>query len=106
MALIRTMAKLVQAGLDANAATNSLTLDIGIASLVGFQIRGATGAHTTHVVTLQSSVDNINWEDATGATVTGEGFKGEVTISSQFVRASVTTPEGGASTIDLIIQAK
>lgn len=98
--------ELGQTGLDANATTLSNSLDIGNASLIIFQVLGATGAHTTHILTLQCSVDESNWNDISGATVTGAGVKGEITVASQFVRLKVTTNEGGASTVDIIIQAK
>lgn len=98
--------ELIQTGLDADAATRTTALNIGSASNCIFQVRGASGTHGTHILTLECSVDNINWNPISGATVTGEGVKGEITVASEWISALVTTLEGGASTVDVIIQAK
>ena len=98
--------ELKQTGLDANATTTTNSLDISGATLVIFQVLGISGSHATHVLTLQHSVDDSNWNDVSGATVTGEGVKSDVTVVAHFVRLKVTTLEGGVSTVDIIIQAK
>ena len=100
------LAEMTQAGIDANASSNSNSLDVGSQRLCIFQIKGATGSHATHVFTAQCSVDDTTWNDIPGKTVTGEGVIAEVEVASQFVRVRVSTVEGGVSTIDLIIQAK
>lgn len=103
---ISSVAELAQTGLNANATTLSNSLDIGNAALVIFQVLANSGSHSTHVLTLQCSVDDTNWNDVSGATLTGVGVNGEITVASQYVRLKVTTNEGGASTVDIIIQAK
>lgn len=66
-----------------------------------------TGAHTTHVVDLQFSADGLTWHDHATMTLTGLGtLFVEGTVNGKFVRAKVSTAEGGASTINVHIQVK
>ncbi len=97
--------ELIQAGLDANAATTSTSLDIQDDAKVAFSVVAATGTHATHVVTLQCSLDDSAWQD-TSSTVTGVGVVDNISITTRYVRLKVTTNEGGTSTIDIIIQGK
>lgn len=95
------------AALDTNvqdAVTGKL--DTRRTSLVILHIKGTTGAHTTHVVQLQCSVDGATWFDMAGETVTGEGIKMASNVAAQFLRAKVTTPEGATSTSEVTLQAK
>lgn len=95
------------ATLDTNV-DNAVTgkLDTRRASLVTLHVEGKTGAHTTHVVQLQCSVDGVTWFDVAGETVTGEGIKMASNVAAQFIRAKVTTPEGATSTSEVTLQAK
>ncbi len=68
-------------------------------------MRANTGGNTTHIVTLQCSLDDTNWNN-TAATVTGVGLQDNTQVSARYVRLKVTTAEGSASTVDVIIQAK
>jgi len=91
-------------GLDANAATAGTALDLTNKHRVGMVVDGATGTHATHIVTLQVSADNSAWHN-TSTTITGAGAA-QAEVFHKYARALVTTLEGGASTIDITLQAK
>ena len=91
--------------LDANAASATAALELELCKEVFFVVEADTGAHTTHVLTLQMSVDGTNWHNHGSATVTGAGFS-SATVGSRYVRVLVTTLEGGASTVDVRINAR
>lgn len=97
--------ELIETGINANAATTTTTLHIDDNTYVAFEVRAASGTHATHIITLQQSFDDSNWTN-TGSTVTGTGLVDNIQITSHFVRLKVTTTEGGASTVDVTIQAK
>ncbi len=88
-----------------NNGAFSKSLDIRENKLLTFNVRGLTGTHATHVITLQRSFDNANFEN-TSAKVTGTGTKTPVNIAVSHVRLKVTTAEGSASTVTITIQAK
>ena len=46
-----------------------------------------------------------NWHNHGSATVTGAGFS-SATVGARYVRVLVTTLEGGASTVDIRINAR
>ena len=98
--------ELAVTGVDANASTTTASLEIDGKKDLVFQVLANTGTHGTHVITLQCSLDDSNWTDISGATLTGVGVKGGVTANSQFVRLKVTTVESATSTVDIIVQAK
>lgn len=92
--------------LDANVADAvSDSLDIRENKLLTFNVRGLTGSHATHEISLQRSFDNTNFE-TTSAKVTGEGTKTPINIAVRYVRLKVTTAEGSTSTVTVTIQAK
>ena len=97
--------ELIQAGIDANATTTTTTLHVDDNNKVAFHVVAATGSHATHVITLQCSLDDSNWFD-TSSTITGVGVVTNVDVSTHFVRLKVTTNEGSASTVNIIIQGK
>ena len=101
-----TILDLPAAGIDTNASTTTDSLDIGGARLITFQVVAITGTHQTHVITLQCSLDDSNWVNVSDATIAGVGIKSEIQISAKYIRLKVTTVEGEASTVDIIIQAK
>ena len=92
-------------GVDANATTTTVSLHVDDNKKVAFHVVAATGSHATHVITLQCSLDDSNWFD-TSSTITGLGVVNNVDIITHFVRLKVTTNEGSASTVNIIIQAK
>jgi len=92
-------------GVDANATTTTTVLHVEDNTKIAFHVVAASGAHTTHVITLQCSLDNSNWFD-TSSTITGVGLLENIDTTCHFARLKVTTNEGGASTVDTIIQAK
>jgi len=100
--------ELTQSGLDANnSATVSNALDLEEKTFVGFQINDGSGAHTTHKFKAQCSFDNITFHDISGAvTAAGLGVLDGISTASRYFRIAVDTVEGGASTVDIIIQAK
>lgn len=92
--------------LDANAASTTVALEIKENNFVSWTVLADTGAHTTHILTLQCSLDGTNWGN-TSSTITGTGsIEDNVQVTSKFVRVKVTTLEGGASTVDILINAK
>lgn len=97
--------ELKQTGIDVNAATTTTSLHVDDNKKVAFHVVAATGTHATHVITLQCSLDDINWFD-TPTTITGLGVKNNIDIITHFVRLKVTTNEGSAATVDIIIQGK
>lgn len=93
-------------GLDANdTATVSDALDISENNFVAYSVQTASGTHASHIVTLQCSLDGTTWHDST-STLTRTGFVDNVRTTTRFVRLKISTAEGEASTIDIIIQAK
>ena len=90
---------------DANTASTTTILPMGNAQYASLFVIAASGAHTTHVITIQISGDGTNWED-TSLTITGTGKIIGVLCITAFIRAKVTTPEGGASTVDIILVIK
>jgi len=103
----KTSQKLTQTGLNTNS--NGLTSDeltMGSGSSIGIYVTANSGTHDTHVLTLQISPDEgVTWIDVSH-TITGAGNKHELVCVCDKVRMKVTTPEGGTSTVDLIIIAK
>ena len=98
--------ELKETGLNTNnngAVTASL--DIHDNASIAFEIQAASGTHGTHVIMLQCSLDDSSWLN-TSTTITGVGVKNNIAITTQYVRLKVTTVEGGASTVDIIIQGK
>jgi hypothetical protein len=93
------------AGVDANAASTTTALVMDNASIAGFYIVAATGAHTTHVATLQTSPDGTNWFD-TAHTITGVGELHSVTCVADQIRVKITTAQGAASTVDITVIIK
>ena len=92
--------------LDADDNTKATgALDLDLARHVFVSIEDDSGAHTTHVLKIEMSADGTTWHQHGSATTTGLGFM-EGTVDSRFVRVKVTTEEGGASLVDVIIQAK
>lgn len=98
--------ELAATGVNANASSVTSSFATHGHRNIIFHVVANTGAHTTHVLTLQCSLDDSEWFDIAGATITGVGVKGGITINSEYVRLKVTTLEGGTSTVDIIIQAK
>ena len=93
------------AGLDANStATVGTALTLNGARLVALQVDNASGTFATHVFKIQVSADGVTYHNSSGA-VTGEGIA-EIETAFAYARAAVTTAEGGASTADIVLQAK
>lgn len=98
--------ELVETGLDANStSTVTDSLDIKENKKVALSVNGDTGTHNTHIVSLQCSVDDTVWTTMSDS-ITGESVKNNVEVITRYVRAKVTTAEGGVSTVDICIQAK
>ena len=95
------------AALDANvqdAVTDSVEVaNVFYVCVAIIAVSGAT--HNTHVTTIQCSPDDTNWYD-TPHTIAGLGFKDNMQITAKHVRAKITTPEGVASVVKVIFQAK
>jgi len=93
-------------GVDANANTTTTGLEIKENAFFSMQIIANTGTHTTHIIQLQCSTNDSNWHDVSGGGVTGTGIVDNLQVSTKFIRARVSTVEGAASTVDIIINAK
>ncbi len=101
-----TFSESINAGLDANStSTVTDTLDIKANREVVFEVYGESGTHATHVVTLQKSLDGTNWTN-TSNTQNQLGILNNIQVTARYVRCKVTTAEGGASSIKIIVQAK
>jgi len=95
--------------LDAND-TNSVTagLDIKNNSLMGWSVLEKTGSHSAHVLTVQRSTDNVNWDNTASTITAGTSYQISVSgsVPARYIRVKVTTAEGSASTVDVVINAK
>ena len=92
---------LTETGKDANSTATvsaSIPLLSGI-DAVNFTVDAASGDHDNHIVTLQTSPDDIVFSDS-GFTLESNGMKLASGLSTSFVRLKVTTAEGTASTVD------
>ena len=58
--------------LDANDSVSTTTLDIKENKQVAWTVLANSGAHTTHIFTLQCSMNGTNWSNTT-STITGVG---------------------------------
>jgi len=91
---------------DANSTASVTTsLDIKENNWVSFQVIANTGGNTTHIITLQCSLNNSTWQN-TSSTITSVGIKDNIQVTARFIRLKVTTAEGSASTVDVIINSK
>ncbi len=93
---------------DCNVADGiTVSMDVNHAKLSGvsFCTIAKTGTHATHVVGMQYSPDDTNWYDSIDASITGVGYD-VCDCSMRYVRCKLTTVEGSASTVDIIIQAR
>ncbi len=97
---------LTQSNVDANASSDSNSFNIGLSKTVVVQILNNTGTHASHIIQLQCSLDGANWDDVSGATVTGLGIITVSALGAKFIRVRVSTVEGAASTVDIKMQAK
>lgn len=96
----------VDTGVDTNVLNTTTTpLRMDGAKNASLYVVANTGAHANHVLTLQVSHDNSNWYDTTH-TVTGVNNEHDIYCIAGWVRAKVTTAEGGASTSDVSIIIK
>lgn len=100
----------VSATLDANSTssvTDALDISINKHGEISFFVFANTGTHLLHVISLQYSPDGTNWETSGSNTITGTGHK-IVTdlLGCKFVRLKVTTAEGVASTVDVVLQCR
>jgi len=91
--------------LDANASSATAAIDLELAKEVFFTVEDDTGSHTTHVLTLQMSADGTNWHNHGSAAVTGLGFSSG-TVGARWCRIAVTTLQGGASTVNVRVNAR
>jgi hypothetical protein len=104
----RNFNELLATNLDASTTdTETEGLDISQCSLVAMSVAAVSGTHSNHIVTLQCAMVDVDAKYVdTSTTITGEGVQDNVQITAKYVRGKVTTAEGGASVIDITIQAK
>lgn len=96
----------VATGADTNSTSTVTTSHDTLETSTFFcEVRAASGTHATHVVTVQCSSDDSNWEDM-ATTITGTGTATVTDVGARYVRAKVTTAEGAASTCDIYTTAK
>ncbi len=85
--------ELITSGVDMTVLnTVTVGLDISLSNTVYIQVSDEGGDHDTHVVTLQTSSDDISYED-TAHTISGIDDKDNIQIAAKFVRLKVTTAE-------------
>ncbi len=96
----------IETGLDANSVgAVSASLEIKENTVTSMQVIANTGGNTTHQIDLQCSTNNVNWHNV-GSGVIGVGIEDALTVGARYIRARVSTAEGGASTVDVYLQAK
>ncbi len=85
--------------------TDSIDLNSVVNGVITFFTVANTGAHTTHVITLQYSPDNINWING-AKNLVGIGCVEVPVTAARYIRLKVTTAEGGASTTDIYLLSR
>ena len=104
--MIEIYNEISETGLDTNStSTKTAGTDVSTCEEATFYVIAATGAHTTHVVTLQFSHEDVDasYQDSEH-TLTGVGCKHVSNIQSvAWMRLKVTTVESGTSTCDMAI---
>jgi len=90
--------------LDSNSNSTTDSLYINGNTSIGMYVYANSGTNTTHVITIQISMNGSDWQDSS-YTVTGAGFV-EGTTSAQYIRGKVTTAQGALSTCDIHIASK
>ncbi|MEE9304394.1 MAG: hypothetical protein V3U84_11525 [Thiotrichaceae bacterium] len=90
--------------IDANASSTTASLDINGNDAVGLFVSAVSGTNTTHIITLQESVDDSTFFDS--SLFVNQLGSVEGTVTTEFVRAKVTTVEGAASTVTVSISSK
>ena len=101
-----SFSELITRNFNANS-TSSFTdsLDTRENTLICFGTKSVSGTHSSHVLTLQHSLDNATWED-TAYTLTGGGIKDGIQTAVRWHRVRCSTAKGVASLMDVTIQAK
>lgn len=95
--------KIHDVGCDMNTNTVTTEIDTFGRSHIGIFVCNKSGTCGTHVSTVQISPDDGHtWFD-TDDVITGQGFIKNDIVVCEKVRVKVTTPEGGASTADIIV---
>ncbi|MGR3219266.1 MAG: hypothetical protein ACUZ8H_05530 [Candidatus Anammoxibacter sp.] len=87
---------------NCNTNANGTALKSSGAKYASLLIKEISGAHGTHVVTIQVSENGTDWQD-TSHTLTGTGILEGVIVIGKFVRSRVTTAQGGASVCDIAL---
>jgi len=82
---------------DANAESVTESIKVGKRFYVTMYVVGNTGSHTNHIVTIQTSNDNEDFTD-TKYSVPGDNHINKVYLTGPYLRAKVTTTQGGSST--------
>ena len=94
--------------LDANDDTKvTVAFDLQGNKNLAVDIAADSGAHATHVCTVQLSFDKTTWLGFTVAkTIAQIGILDDFTTNAKYVRVRVSTAEGGASSIFVRIHSK
>ena len=92
--------------LDVDSADSTEAMDIQGRSSVWFDVQdgGSATAHTTHIVDLEGSNDKVNWTSLQSKTGLGPGTL--EAVGDKWIRFTVSTLEGSASTADISVTAK
>ena len=99
-----TTATASDSALDANdTATVTTSFATGGRAQVELVVSDSSGAHTTHEITVQSSPDDATWTDTD--IVEAQLGTSVGTVIARYIRAKVTTAEGGASAVDVSLKA-
>ena len=102
----RNSAKQTDDAVDSNTNATTTSIPLDGAATVGFYVVAASGAHTTHITTLQISPDaGTTWIDS-DSTITGIGALPNIPCISDLIRTKVTTAEGNASTVNITLVIK
>ena len=90
---------------DANANSVTVPLNISENARVSLLVKHRSGSHNVHQTALEGSLDKIIWNQVSDA-LTGLGTINDKVMTTKWARAKIKTPQGGASKVDIIIQAK
>ncbi len=91
-----------QKGFNTNSFSETITIEPQEYNLITVYVIASTGSNSNHVVTLQSSDDNIVFVNTTES-ILGAGHISKSKQTQPYLRLKVTTTEGSPSTCDVYI---
>ena len=94
-------------GLNTNSlAAVTASLNVQTQSSIAWTVQGATGTHASHEITLQLSLDNINWINTSSVLARVDVLSVNTDLVIGYVRFCVTKLEGATSTVNIVVNTK